>query len=186
MPHIVYIVKASVKMAAWKEVQGYPQYLLSNEGQIKFNGDNDNPEIEWPIWKNGTTALRDRNNTLSNIMSIHRLVAEHFVECILTDKPRDCYYVKHVDGDKTNNRADNLCWSNSPHGLPMKPKLPRQRKTSVSITNNDSRKSIIVYTLHNGKKHEKEFRYKKIGKDTAMEKATEYAKKFKEEYNIED
>ena len=48
---ILYIVKASVKMAEWKDIQGYPQYLISNEGQIKFKGDNDNPEMDWPIWK---------------------------------------------------------------------------------------------------------------------------------------
>ena len=186
MPNILYIVKASVKMAEWKEVQGYPQYLLSNEGQIKFNGDNDNPEIEWPIWKNGTTALRDRNNTLSKIMSIHRLVAEHFVECILADKPKDCYYVKHIDGDKTNNRADNLCWSNSPHGLSMKPKLPRKPMASITLCDDETRQSIRVYTRCNGAKRNTDFRYKNIGKGKAMDKANEYVRQFKEEHNIED
>jgi len=179
-------------MTEWKEIQGYPRYLISNEGQIKFKGDSDNPESDWPLWKNGTTALRDINDKLSKVMSIQRLVAENFVECQLTDKPSlDCYYVKHIDGDKTNNRADNLYWSSSPHGLSMKPetpripRIPRQLKTSVYITHCDSRKSLLVYTLHNGQKKQKEFRYIRIGKDAAMEKANEYVKKFKEEHNIE-
>ena len=79
-------------MAEWKEIQGYPQFLISNEGQIKFKGDDDNPEMDWPMWKNGTTTLRDRNNTLSKVMSVHRLVAEHFVEFNLNSKPRECCY----------------------------------------------------------------------------------------------
>ena len=61
---------------------------------------------------------------------------------------------------------------------------PRQLKTSVSIRENDSRHAITVYTLHNGNKHEKEFRYKRIGKEKAMEKANEYVNKFKEEHDI--
>ena len=32
----------------------------------------------------------------------------------------------------------------------------------------------------------KEFRYLKIGKDKAMDKANEYVRQFKEEHNIED
>jgi len=173
-------------MAEWKDIQGYPQYLISTKGQIKFKGDNDNPEMDWPIWANGTTTLRDRNDKLSKVMSIHRLVAEHFVECKLTDKPRDSYYVKHIDGDRTNNRADNLCWSNSPHNLSTKPKLSRKTPVPANVTMRDyeERHFIRVYTRCNGNKCNKDFNYKKIGKEKAMEKASEYVNTFKEEHDI--
>ena len=63
MPHtILYITKAFGKMTEWKELRGYPHFLISNEGHIKFKGDRDNPEMDWPIWKNGMTTLRDVNN----------------------------------------------------------------------------------------------------------------------------
>ena len=185
---LIYQTKHSDTMTEWKEVDGYPNFKISNEGHVKFKGDNDNPEIDWLIWNNGRTALRDIHDRLSKPMSIHRLVAEHFVECTLTDKPRDSYYVKHIDGDITNNRADNLYWALSPHGfIPQKPRLQRQLRqptTTVSIRHREHRQTIAVYTLHNGKKQEKEFRYLKIGKDNAMEKANEYVKKFKEEHGI--
>ena len=171
-------------MTEWKEVRGYPHFLISNEGHIKFKGDSDNPEMDWPIWKNGMTALRDVNDRLSKPMLIHRLVAEHFVECELKDKPRDGYYVKHIDGNKTNNRAGNLCWTNSPHGLSLRPKLPRKPTANVTVRDYEERQSIHVYTRYNGNKHEKEFRYKKIGKEAAMDKANEYVKTFKEEHDI--
>ena len=113
-------------MAEWTDIRGYAHYLISNEGHIKRKGDNDNPEFYWSIWKNGTTTLRDSNNKLSKIISIRRLVAEHFVECKLTDKPnRDCYYVKHIDGDLKNNRVDNLYWSISTQGPYTMRRRPR-------------------------------------------------------------
>ena len=62
----------------------------------------------------------------------------------------------------------------------------RQPTTTVSIRHREHRQTIAVYTLHNGKKQEKEFRYLKIGKDKAMDKANEYVRQFKEEHNIED
>ena len=49
-------------MADWKDIQGYPQSLISNEGHIKRKGDDDNPEFDWSMRKNGTTSLRDSNN----------------------------------------------------------------------------------------------------------------------------
>ena len=50
--------------------------------------------MDWPIWANGTTTLRDTQGVTSKIMSIHRLVAEHFIE-----NPNGYRYVKHIDGD---------------------------------------------------------------------------------------
>ena len=37
---------------------------------------------------------------------IHRLVAEFFLE----PRPSPQHELRHLDGDKTNNRADNLAW----------------------------------------------------------------------------
>jgi len=172
-------------MTEWKVVDGYPNFKISNEGKLIYKASDDSSEIEWPVWTAGRVSLRDENGKSSKPLHIHRLVAEHFVECQLSDNPnRDCYYVKHIDGDLQNNRADNLYWSISVQGPYTMRRRPRQLKTSVSIRETDSRHSITVYISHNGNKHEKEFRYKRIGKEKAMEKANEYVKKFKEEHDI--
>ena len=159
---------------------------------MKYRGDGDDDEMDWPSWTDGRIFLRDGNGNNSKPLAIHRLVAEHFVECILTAKPRYFCYVKHLDGNKTNNRADNLYWSTSPHGLfrqpkiHRRPKLPSAQTAKITVHENEQRQSIIVYTRVNGTKHEKEFRYIRIGKDKAREKANEYIKQFKEHNKIED
>ena len=45
-----------------------------------------------------------KNNKVKNFF-VHRLVAEHFLE-----KKLGCEYVNHIDGNKHNNRAENLEW----------------------------------------------------------------------------
>ena len=172
-------------MIEWKAAEGYPNFKISNEGKLMYKESEDKSEIEWPVWTAGRVSLRDETGKSSKPFHIHRPVAEHFVECPLTDKPnRDCYYVKHIDGDLKNNRADNLYWSISTQGPSTMHRRPRLLKTSVSIKEYDNRQSIVVYTSHNGKKHETEFRYKRISKEAAMEKANEYVKTFKEEHDI--
>lgn len=43
------------------------------------------------------------------VVRVHRLVAEHFIEKPSND-PNICYVPLRKDGDKLNNRADNLYW----------------------------------------------------------------------------
>lgn len=88
----------------WKPIPGKPDYLASSLGRIKalsrtvptWNGYKTLPEI--------IMALRDRNGYAAcKLGNVHTLVASAF---LAPDAGRK--YVNHIDGDKKNNRLENL------------------------------------------------------------------------------
>ena len=85
----------------YKIIQGHPNYCVSDEGKIYRLAKDELKEIK-PDLSNGHSRIRiDHKN-----IQIARLVAEAF--CPNTEEDRN--YIFHIDGDKFNNRADNLCW----------------------------------------------------------------------------
>jgi hypothetical protein len=81
----------------WKDIPIYEGLCqVSNLGRVRQLGEIIEPEI-----KGG----RYRVVLAKRMYAIHRLVAKAFVPNEL-GKP----YVEHIDRNKLNNRADNLCW----------------------------------------------------------------------------
>ena len=88
-------------MEIWKVLPRAPQYLCSNLGNIKslryqrnLNG-----------CKNNCGYARVQLGSSKNKHFIHRLVAECFLEA-----KEGNVFVNHKDGNKSNNRVDNLEW----------------------------------------------------------------------------
>ena len=86
----------------WKEVKDYPNYLISNTGFLKdLNG-----QIKRVYTgTHGYYSISLKNDHNRIIFLIHRLVALAFIPNI-ENKP--C--VNHINGIKTDNRAENLEW----------------------------------------------------------------------------
>lgn len=90
----------------WKEIIGYEgRYWISNLGNIKssfLKGKNLKP-----LFQRDGYILCQLNDKFGNIKRflIHRLVALYFVP-----NPRGLNEVNHIDGNKNNNRWDNLEW----------------------------------------------------------------------------
>lgn len=136
----------------WKDIEGYEGfYKVSNLGNVKSlerivtYGDRFHTVVE--KMKKQTVKIDPRKNTGYNIVSlyknnkgthfyVHRLVATAFI-----DNPDKKETVNHLDGDKQNNKLDNLEWStyleNNTHAVETK-------LTDYSNRKNEQTKSIGV------------------------------------------
>lgn len=93
-----------MSVTEWKPIPGY-HYSVSSDGKIK----NDLTQKLIRPCRTGrggeyqAVALRNENGVKK--FYVHRLVAQAFLE-----NPNSKEQVNHIDGDKTNNDANNLEW----------------------------------------------------------------------------
>lgn len=95
----------------WKDIKGYEHlYQVSTLGRVKslpkMKGFYKNKERilnEIPIQGYKVVNL-SKNNTVKHHL-IHRLVAETFI-----DNPENKLFVNHINGNKSDNRINNLEW----------------------------------------------------------------------------
>lgn len=121
----------------WKNVNEYEElYQVSNLGNVKrirfinFRSNYLKNKLLKPIkHKNGYLVVGLTKNGKTKIKAIHRLVAQTFI-----DNPKNKKYVNHIDGNKQNNKVDNLEWctpsENQKHAykLGLQKVSERQRK----------------------------------------------------------
>lgn len=111
----------------WKDIEGYEGlYQVSNMGRVRSRvcggkrkaGQESKSKLSknWKIlscsnanWYMSTTLTKDLT---SKSARVHRLVAEAFIP-----NPLNLPQVNHIDGDKHNNRVDNLEWCTSSHNV---------------------------------------------------------------------
>jgi hypothetical protein len=107
--------------SVWKPVHtlsGYEcciEYYVNKKGQIKSTKGQIERILKQRINKNGYAQvnLTQRIGRKKPITAlVHRLVALAFLDKPTTvpGKGRGCSRIKHLDGCKTNNTADNLKW----------------------------------------------------------------------------
>jgi hypothetical protein len=87
----------------WKDIDGYPLYEVSDCGYVR---NKETGKILIPSRNSrGYLQVYLYNNGKRRWHRIHRIVASVF-----HDNFEQCAVVNHSDGDKLNNRADNLEW----------------------------------------------------------------------------
>ena len=94
----------------WKSIEGYEgKYEISNLGRVKSlcdkNGRKRELILKPRVGKQGYLYLNLWQESEGKAKKIHRLVAEAF--CY---KPATAECVNHINGVKTDNRAENLEW----------------------------------------------------------------------------
>ena len=99
------------KEEIWKDIQGFPNYQVSDLGRIKVKKNSlNNKTFKEKLLKPQTNKrsgyiqimLTDENNQ-RKLKYLHRLVANAFLP-----KDDEITTVTHKDGDKANNKASNL------------------------------------------------------------------------------
>ena len=97
--------------------KGKTFYYVSQEGAVLSTAAPDSDPAQWREISTYNGKGYRRVRLQGRTFKVHRLVAEAFVP-----NPDQLPYVLHKDGDRENNRWDNLEWSDrqSNHGCRLK------------------------------------------------------------------
>lgn len=88
-------------MEEFRAIEGYPAYKVSNLGRIK----NPYGRIIKANYKEGYMQVGLRNEDGVKQKRLHRLVAKAFIP-----NPENKEQVNHINGNKSDNRVENLEW----------------------------------------------------------------------------
>jgi len=150
-----------VNMEIWKDINGFEGYYqISNYGNVRsldrFDGiRNKKSQSIIPVLKyNGYLQVGLRKNGTRKYLSVHRLVALHFI-----DNPENKTQVNHIDCNKQNNHVSNLEWVSSKENLlharkhGLRDNMPRGEKHvnyGMYGERSKSAKKVVRYNRNTG------------------------------------
>ena len=85
------------------EIENFPNYIITRDGNVYNKKGHKMTQV---IHKNGYYQVCLRNNPVQKNLSIHRLLAIHFIP-----NPNNYLFVDHINRNKLDNRLENLRWA---------------------------------------------------------------------------
>lgn len=133
----------------FKIIEDYPNYVVSNYGDVialtyvdKAGRERGMKEIKQSNNADGYKYLALYNNEGRKGFLTHRLVAQAFIP-----NPENKETINHIDGDKTNNRVENLEWSTREEQMKhaYKSGLKKSNNSMVTSSGIKTCKPVKVY-----------------------------------------
>lgn len=116
-----------------KDVEGWEDYTIDTNGNVFSK--RKNKYLKQIINKYGYCKVTLQKNKYRKIYSVHRLVAENFI-----DNPNNYPVVNHIDSNKKNNNIENLEWvtykQNSEHAVKNHRFDNMAKQNSIRLKNN--------------------------------------------------
>ena len=141
----------------WKNIEGYPNYQVSNMGRIKrlSTGYYRRTEkiLKPQLQNNGYLHIKLSQKDKTKCILVHRLVAQVFIP-----NPNNLPQVNHINEDKKDNRVENLEWCtqkyniNYGNGISKRVKTNKENGTYKKIGEINSKirsKSILQFSKDN-------------------------------------
>lgn len=112
----------------WKTIKYNDKYEVSDTGLVRTKKTG---HIHSGRIAQGYLSVKlTFENSVQRRFKVHRLVAEHFIE---NPDPKNKIFVNHIDGNKLNNRKENLQWvSPRENNLHYYQKLRKEKKERKS------------------------------------------------------
>lgn len=121
----------------WKTILRYPNYEVSNRGNVRRKGARKNLAID-PN-SNGYSRVQLCEGGASKRVFVHRLVAEAFL-----DKADGATVVNHLDCNSKNNSVDNLEWCTQIQNMRYMVKMGREGNKSKPVRGTNIKTGEVV------------------------------------------
>jgi hypothetical protein len=132
-----------------REIKDFPNYLVTDKGEIlskNYHREGRIAKLQPRIKENGYPYVILRKDGLNYTKTIHRIVAESFIP-----NPDNKQTVNHKNGNKTDNRVENLEWATQSENIKHAYRVLKRQinKNWLGKFGKNNPKSKIVIQLFN-------------------------------------
>ena len=114
----------------WKKVDGYPNYEVSNLGNVRslnYHREGESKILKTSLNNKGYLYITLCKEGKTKRYFVHRLVAQAFL-----DNPNNLPQVNHKDEDKTNNHVSNIEYCDAKYNMNYGTRIDRQKQNTIN------------------------------------------------------